>query len=390
MGFIFLPPHPNITSFEPNRIITTSVYQPNQQHPYYHIDIIDYQPCEIPIGIYVVQQGKESEYFYSTTYGKLEVAQEMNFSRLLLVVIDYHHPIVNISTIQSELIAIAHHLSHTIIPPLIIPIRTDLNGVGTRQLLFEKLSKYNGIVWVEESWLDSDDDTFSRKLLFSGERSLVQSEGITKSGKILLSESIATVSYFKGIICGLKMLWGITQRNVLVCGGGANILANGIKEVFNRCTVTSVEIDQVVADAAQTCFDVGLGITTIVDDALNVIKLNSYEAIIIDIDNKVTNEFDVAAPHPNFTTDEAIIEMKQHCDGLFPVIIFNVVVRRKEERNALINKIAKHFDEVYKWKCDEDVNILLFCYKEGDVDLLNQECDDDDCIDFINNTKRIK
>ena len=241
-------------TLQDERILKTMIYSTSTKEPLYYCEIIDNTDCKEQYGMYVIQQGKESEWYYSTNAGRLEISSILNFKRLLLVSVDYHRSISSIDDIYYELQNVSQLFHFKGItfkkPDQNIEILTDQNGIGTRKLLFEKESKYNGTVWVEETWNDADDGSYFRRMLFSGERSLVQSEATIINDSIDIIRSTKTVNYYQGAVNCMKVFWNTeSEKKICILGGGVNIMANAIKYNFRKSSVTSVELDPIVYES---------------------------------------------------------------------------------------------------------------------------------------------
>ncbi|EDR27847.1 hypothetical protein, conserved, partial [Entamoeba dispar SAW760] len=180
-------------------IINLSIINNITKVEMYNCDIIDNIEMKDGIVVYVIKQGNESEWFFSTRKGKFEVSEELGYKRTILVSIDYHRRVNDIKEIYQEIKEIGNMLRYVEYKGD-IKIMIDETGIGKREILFEGESKINGIIWVEETLKEENKGKYSRKLMFEGERSLVQSEGIVINKEIDIVESIKEVQYFKGIV----------------------------------------------------------------------------------------------------------------------------------------------------------------------------------------------
>ncbi|EDR23356.1 hypothetical protein EDI_239240 [Entamoeba dispar SAW760] len=151
----------------------------------YNCDIIDNIEMKDGIVVYVIKQGNESEWFFSTRKGKFEVSEELGYKRTILVSIDYHRRVNDIKEIYQEIKEIGNMLRYVEYKGD-IKIMIDETGIGKREILFEGKSKINGIIWVEETLKEENKGKYSRKLMFEGERSLVQSEELLLIKKLIL------------------------------------------------------------------------------------------------------------------------------------------------------------------------------------------------------------
>ncbi|EKE41551.1 hypothetical protein ENU1_052040 [Entamoeba nuttalli P19] len=375
-----------VNTIHDKEIINLSLINKITKVEMYNCDVIDNIEMKDGVVVYVIQQGKESEWFFSTRKGKFEVSEELGYKRTILVSIDYHRRVNDIEEIYQEVKEIGNILKYKGYKGD-IQVMTDETGIGKRELLFEGKSKINGKLWVEETWKEEGEGKYSRKLIFEGERSLVQSEGISINKKIDIVESIKEVPYFKGIVYGIFNEVGENIKDITIIGGGVHILASGIKHWCKNAHVVSVEIDEVVNEAGIKCFNTGEEIERCVCDGVEYIDKIKTDYIIIDVDCKVRNENDIAAPHPKFIEESMIEKMKLRIKDVNGGIIYNIVARNDEQRNNLINKIKIHFNKVYLWENDEDVNVILFCFLSNSNRLNSFN---NTILDFYNSITQIK
>ena len=349
------------------------------EYPHYQMYVVDNKrEVEKDVAIFVIQQGNEGDYFFCTRKGRMSSVKEMQVKRLLLISIDAHHPITSIDEIRPDLYMIG--IEFNVFSHEKATILMDCNGIGQRKLLFGKSSKLNGYVYVEESSFNGDG--LSRKLKFQGDASLIQSEAIFNDDltHIDVVRSCKDVSYYNGGISGISLMYQkyqIPLNTILILGGGGNILASGFKQRFQQSHVFSVEFDPVVHEAAVKYFDFHQDIISIVDDGRNTVMKGKWDLIFIDIDRKPLDDNDVAAPHEDFIDDTFMNNMLKHLNPQ-GCIIYNVVSRNEEKRYHIYDIIKQHFNKVYCWDSDEDVNTLLFCFMRTDIDLLVPNDDNDE------------
>ncbi|ELP93220.1 hypothetical protein EIN_055350 [Entamoeba invadens IP1] len=366
MGLIHNLSESEISVIVPGRVMSTPIYITGCQTPKYLIDIVDLDVPNEEVGLAVVEQGKETDWVFCTHEGRVSLATDFKHRRLLIVSIDIHNSVSSVESIKSQLIAIKFALSHVKANKKVFIHINEENGVGFRKLLFEKQSKINGNIWVEDSYLNKEENLVSRKLMFSGDRSLIQSEAVLENGTINIVKSINNVLYFKAIILGVKLALLDKEsdydktRSVLVIGGGANLLSVGIQRLVKNTSVTSVELDPVVAEAAQQCYNTE-NISTIIGDGIEIAKNNYSNCVVIDVDNKVNSD-GIGAPPEIFISEDVIKMMKERLIGTNPFIVYNTVIRNEIAFKTVSSRIRKMFKRVYQWESESDLNVVFFCF----------------------------
>ena len=239
-----------IKTHQPNKKFTIPYYI-DERYPKYTFLIIDSnKPQSISVAVFVVPQGSENEYFYKTNEGNQELCQAISAERVILVYIDPHYTIPNLQSIIGELSVLSKQLIAEGMKTQDAPILTAQEGVGNRKLLFEKKSKYNGLVLVEET--ENEDKTISRRMKFEGFRTIVQSEAILENGELNVEKSIEQSPYLDAIRKGLKFFWHSKTDlpfRIVVVGAGGCTLTLGIKTILPESRIVSVDIDPVVVSA---------------------------------------------------------------------------------------------------------------------------------------------
>ncbi|ELP87113.1 hypothetical protein EIN_495880 [Entamoeba invadens IP1] len=401
-----------VAALHPDEKFTLPYYE-KESYPKYTFVVIDTpKPTSLTVAIFVVPQGSENEYHYACPEGNRDLSEAISAERLLLVYIDPHYTVPDLASIIPEL----SNISKTLIPSTLVsgdaPILTAEEGLGHRKLLFEKKSQYNGKVLVEE--IENDDKTATRRLKFDGFRTVVQSEAVVENGKLDVEKSIQASPYQDAIRRGLVFFWRSQSDlpfRIVIIGAGGCTLTLGIKKVLPESRIVSVDIDEVVVEAAEKYFfaeheETTKVITmngieylkTLANKATESALQNAVHAVIIDVDNKPKSDEELTGPPPPFVQQNCIVDMIK---SLFvanmnsitpPLVIFNIVTRNDMLRRETVTKLAAYFKQVYIWQGGNDINCIVFGFP-NEVQSYNIEKDFKDnkgFEDFLDGLTRFK
>ncbi|KAL7721664.1 Spermidine synthase [Entamoeba marina] len=383
-----------IKTLQPTKSFTLE-YHVGQEYPKYTFIVIDSAPPQnIPSAVFVVPQGLENEYHYASAEGNADLVSAISAQRVMLVYIDPHYKISDLESIIGELGQAAKQLLPTEFIGNDAPILTAEEGVGNRVLLFEKKSRYNGNVLVEE--VTNSDETRTRRLKFDGFRTVIQSEAVVVDDKLDVEKSMEASPYLDAI------------RSVV--GAGGCTLTLGIKKTFSEARIVSVDIDPVVVEAAQKYFFAsheetmavltvnGIEyINTLAKKTKDSMLQNAVHAIIIDVDNKPTSDQELTGPPPAFIQQNCLVSMAQ---SLFtanmksvtpPVIVFNIVTRNPQLRKESIENLGQYFRQLYMWS-GEDLNCIVFgfVHEIQPFDISVDNTSNEKYKSFLSNLKRLK
>uniref|UniRef100_A0A8C2XRH9 eEF1A lysine and N-terminal methyltransferase n=1 Tax=Cyclopterus lumpus TaxID=8103 RepID=A0A8C2XRH9_CYCLU len=362
--------------------------------PRYTLTVQDCPPgAKVPrsnqFAIFIVPQGSETAWLYSSAEGRRQLAASANFRRLVVAAMHRNQEYTDMQAVQSEL----------------SPMVMDLAPPGmpaNQQVPF--LSVGGDLGWREEYCVENvkgEDGELYRRLVFLSNAALVQSESrLVPSGsasshkkrnkkKAKPTASCASLSVDSGFLCcahhevmvaGLAALGSARQRtkvdvplSVLLVGLGGGGLPQFLRDFVPDATVEVVELDPVVMQVAKEWFgfrpDERLTVT-LGDGLERICALEKggdrlFDVVMFDVDNK-DSTVGMSCPPAAFV--EASI-LQKVCRLLTPrgVFILNLVCRDSALRKSVRERVSAAFPTVLSRKVEGEVNEVLLCSRGADV-----------------------
>ncbi|XP_073499235.1 eEF1A lysine and N-terminal methyltransferase [Phyllobates terribilis] len=368
----------------------------------YTFHVVDSPTVRLPhsnhFAIFIIPQGRETEWLFGSETGRRQLAGNVGFRRLLFVALHRDQQYESMEAIQSELSAKVLELAPPGLPDnQQIPFLSAGGDIGIRTVQFRGRSEMSGDYVVED--VRGDGTSYFRRLIFLSNQNVVQSEARllpsnTPSGqkkkrkdkkkpqkandKIepeithVVDKSYLCCEHHKAMISGLSLLHnpGVAPEqhlSVLVVGLGGGSLSLFIHDYFLGSLVEAVEIDSAVLDVASRWFGFTL------DDRLKVhlsdglAHINElaekgnvpYDVIMFDVDSK-DSSLGMSCPPPAFVEKKFLKNVQKILkdDGIF---ILNLVCRDPVLKKTVINTIHEVFPLIYVQKIEDEVNEILFC-----------------------------
>uniref|UniRef100_A0A8C2XQP0 eEF1A lysine and N-terminal methyltransferase n=1 Tax=Cyclopterus lumpus TaxID=8103 RepID=A0A8C2XQP0_CYCLU len=359
--------------------------------PRYTLTVQDCPPgAKVPrsnqFAIFIVPQGSETAWLYSSAEGRRQLAASANFRRLVVAAMHRNQEYTDMQAVQSEL----------------SPMVMDLAPPGmpaNQQVPF--LSVGGDLGWREEYCVENvkgEDGELYRRLVFLSNAALVQSESrLVPSGsasshkkrnkkKAKPTASCASLSVDSGFLCCAHhevMVAGLAALgSALGEGGGGGCcvkhrtrlsLPQFLRDFVPDATVEVVELDPVVMQVAKEWFgfrpDERLTVT-LGDGLERICALEKggdrlFDVVMFDVDNK-DSTVGMSCPPAAFV--EASI-LQKVCRLLTPrgVFILNLVCRDSALRKSVRERVSAAFPTVLSRKVEGEVNEVLLCSRGADV-----------------------
>ncbi|CAH2311827.1 methyltransferase 13 isoform X1 [Pelobates cultripes] len=348
--------------------------------------------------IFIIPQGRETEWLFGSEPGRRQLAGSVGFRRLIIVALHRDQQYDGMQAIQAELSAKVLELAPAGLPDnQQVPFLSTGADIGNRVVQHRGKSELSGEFVIEDVRGDGTD--YFRRLIFLSNQNVVQSEvrllpgntncGQKKKKKVKknapksLDESTTLTSpiidkgylcceHHKAMISGLALLCknGMLPENlisVLVIGLGGGSLSLFIHDYIGNSQVEAVEIDPSVLDVACQWFGfsqdermrvhLGDGLVCINDLAKQGKTL--YDVVMFDVDSKDTS-VGMSCPPPAFVEKDFLINVHKILkpDGIF---VLNLVCRDSALNESVIKVLRDVFPLIYKQKIEDEVNEILFC-----------------------------
>ncbi|XP_040895833.1 eEF1A lysine and N-terminal methyltransferase [Toxotes jaculatrix] len=369
--------------------------------PRYTLTVQDCSPgAKVPrsnhFAIFIVPQGSETAWLYSSSEGRKQLAASANFRRLVIVAMHRNQEYTDMQAVQSELSPMVMDLAPPGMPAnQQVPFLSVGGDLGWREEVSRGVSELSGEYCVEN--VKGEDGQLYRRLVFLSNAALVQSESRLVSSNTTSSQkkknkkkakpaappttSSTSLSVDSGFLCcahhevmvaGLAMLGvGTPERkdvpvSVLLVGLGGGGLPQFLRDFVPDVTVEVVELDPVVLKVAKEWFGFRPDdrLTVTLGDGLERICAQEkegclFDVIMFDVDNK-DSTVGMSCPPAAFV-ETAILQ--KVCSLLTPrgVFILNLVCRDPVLRKSVLQRVSAVFPCILSRKIEGEVNEVLLC-----------------------------
>nr|XP_056700690.1 eEF1A lysine and N-terminal methyltransferase [Euleptes europaea] len=348
--------------------------------------------------IFIIPQGRETEWLFGTEEGRKQLAASAGFRRLITVALHRDQHYEDMEAIQAELSGKVMELA----PPGLqaqqkVPFLSVGGDIGIRTVQHRGTSSLSGEYVIED--VKGDDSRYFRRLVFLSNRNVVQSEarlssrapckGNKKPRKkkkassdpvkpavvltsLPIDKSYLCCAHHRAMVAGLCLLKNPeclpeVPIRVLVIGLGGGSLPLFIHDYFLQCTVDVVEIDPAILEVATRWFGFSLGdrLKVHIADGLAYVSSqaaeapSSYDAIMFDVDSKDL-ALGMSCPPPAFVEEPFLQEVRAllKTEGIF---ILNLVCRDAKLKDTVLAALKEAFPLLYTRRIEGEVNEILFC-----------------------------
>lgn len=352
--------------------VSLNLYRPGETIPRYSLIIID-QKIKSSYGkcaAFIVPQGRETDWIFSTKEGRQKLVTSAKFERLAIVTMHRGQTYSSWDSVKEELSDIISNLAPKDSKQL-IPYLSLGSDVGKRETIHLGTSELSGEYIIEDVTTGKDSKIF-RRLIFLKNQFIIQSESLIK-----LKGSIKQIDY-NYLACQHHLYIAIgahatsqNNSNILVIGLGGGGLCTFMNKFLPKSIVTAVEIDQAIVEVAIKYF--GLRVTNkldiIVDDGIKFLEKSTekFTSIIFDVDNKESS-LGISCPPVSFL-DENILKQTKFCLHETGIFILNLVARDDCLKNNLIEKLKCTFASICSYKVDEELNEILYCSPKAEMSI---------------------
>ncbi|NWX87328.1 MET13 protein, partial [Nothoprocta pentlandii] len=339
--------------------------------------------------IFIIPQGRETEWLFGTEEGRRQLAASAGFRRLVAVALHREQHYEGMAGIQAELSGKVMELAPPGLPAgQQVPFLSVGGDIGVRTVQHRDTSPLSGEYVVED--VKGDDKCYFRRLIFLSNRNVVQSEarllappplpGQKKRRKdkrkpgsieppLTIDKSYLCCEHHKAMVAGLCLLESTdplpAPLSVLVVGLGGGSLPLFLHDYFSRAHVAVVEIDPSMLEVATRWFGFSQGdrmqvhISNGLDYVAKLAAEAQYDAVMFDVDSK---DFTVgmSCPPPAFVERPFLQKVKTILkpEGVF---VLNLVCRDAQLKESVLATLREVFPLLYARCIDGEVNEILFC-----------------------------
>ncbi|XP_003974012.1 eEF1A lysine and N-terminal methyltransferase [Takifugu rubripes] len=370
--------------------------------PRYTLTVQDCAPgAKVPksnhFAIFIVPQGSETAWLYSSSEGQKQLAASANFRRLVVVTMHRNQEYTDMQAVQSELSPMVMDLAPPAMPPnQQVPFLSVGGNLGWREEVSRGVSKLSGEYLVEN--VRGEDGELYRRLIFLSNTAIVQSESrlvssVTasnskkknkknvkataapiSSSSLSVESGFLCLSYQEIMVAGLAMLETSPDKNnpvsVLLVGLGGGALAQFLRDFVPNVTVEAVELDPTVLEVATEWFGFRPDdrLTVTIGDGLERISAlekeggRLFDVIMFDVDNK-DSTVGMSGPPPAFV-ETTFLQKVYNLLTSRGIFILNLVCRNVALREGVLERVNALFPTILLKKIDEDVNEVLLCSRK--------------------------
>ncbi|KAK9879389.1 hypothetical protein WA026_006458 [Henosepilachna vigintioctopunctata] len=322
--------------------------------------------------VFIVPQGRESEWLFSTENGRKKLTSISKCNRLLVVTMHRNQKYGTLEDVQNELSDIIRDLTPANVKTQKVPcLSLGTEGVGKRTIIHEGISEISGGYIVED--VEAEGAKF-RRLYFLSNQLVIQSEAKLKEYKNRkgIVKEVADLNYLtckhhspmilgSYIACTKK-----PNSSVAILGVGGGGLCSFLNKFLPATKVIGVEIDPEMIKIGIDWFGLKKNdqLKIEVNDGLKFLQQYSEEgqtlsAVLFDVDSKDTS-IGMSCPPKEFLEDEVLDNIRKivGTEGFF---ILNLVLREESLRPHIVSKLVKRFENVSSYKVEEELNEIFIC-----------------------------
>ncbi|XP_035639406.1 eEF1A lysine and N-terminal methyltransferase-like isoform X2 [Oncorhynchus keta] len=376
--------------------------------PRYTLTVQDCPPgAKVPranhFAIFIVPQGRETDWLYGLAEGRGQLAASANFRRLVVVAMHREQEYTDMQAVQSELSPMVMELAPPGMPAnQKVPFLSVGGELGWREVVSHGTSDLSGQYSVED--VRGEDGQLYRRLVFLGNDGLVQSESRltnpaaaassqknkksrrkakpsapppmttpsqTPGGALEVDKGYLCCTHHRVMVAGLAMLGVGTDHNkdvsVLLVGLGGGGLPQFLRDFVPGARVEVVELDPAVLEVAQGWFGFTPDdrLTVTLGDGLEHINNiereggHQYDVIMFDVDSKDPS-LGMSCPPPAFV-ETAFLERVGNLLTSRGVFMLNLVCRDSALKKSVLGRVRGVFPRVLSRGIEGEVNEVLLC-----------------------------
>ncbi|XP_011143427.1 methyltransferase-like protein 13 isoform X2 [Harpegnathos saltator] len=357
--------------------ISLDLHRPGDKYPRYTVYVLD-QPRARgakTYGAFLVPQGKETDWLFSTKEGRQQVLKSAQRDRLAIVTLRREHKFEKWDALKAELEDCVRNLAPAgLCGKTNIPFLSLGSDVGDGTTCYEGKSDISGPFVVEE--VKKDGHEF-RRLLFLNNPYVIQSEARLKQAKSrrgkmkkVADPGFLACEHHIHMSVGVNAVIDTKEpEEIMIIGLGGGGLCMFLHQCFPKLRITAVEIDNAMLKVATEYFNLVLddrmkveiadGIRFIKDAATHEKK---YKAILFDIDSKDTT-VGMSCPPKQFL-EMSVLKAVAMCLTRNGIFILNLVSRDKSLKQKAKDDLKSVFQSIACYAIQDKVNEIVICSME--------------------------
>ncbi|XP_039447622.1 eEF1A lysine and N-terminal methyltransferase homolog [Culex pipiens pallens] len=365
--------------------VSLDLHRPGEEIARYTIHVLDQKPIRGngKYAAFIVPQGRETEWLFSTPQGRQKLLASASHDRLAIVSLHRGQVYASWDAVKDELAesvkSLAPHGLHAHIPYLSLG-----SEVGQRETIFKGHSTMSGDYIVEE--ILGNDNRIFRRLIFLNNQFVIQSEAAVKlvkgKGKSKTSSKVVDPGYLAcqhhlymtvGVHLATCLATGQAANPVMVVGLGGGGLCTFIHQCLRNTSLVAVEIDPEMLTVATSYFGLALDdrLAVQIRDGIDYLadcvqSSQRFRAILFDVDSKDPT-LGMSCP-PQAFVERAVLDNAKTLLGADGLFILNLVCRDETLRESVLRELRRVFRYVLSYKLEEDVNEIFYCADNAALD----------------------
>ncbi|XP_037960566.1 eEF1A lysine and N-terminal methyltransferase homolog [Teleopsis dalmanni] len=356
--------------------VSMELFKPGDNNPRYTVYILDQPPKSTlkRYAAFLVPQGRENEYLFSTPEGRKHLQESSEFQRLLIITLHRDQVYNSLAEVKEELIDSIKSVAPQGFKEM-IPILSLGNEIGKRETLVTGFSQISGEFRIEE--VEGENGQVMRRLIFLSNEMLVQSEALVKiikpKGKKerkKIDIGYLACQHHVYMSTGIQMATNTCNNknkgNVLVIGLGGGSLCTFLHEALPYVRVTAVEIDPIMLEIAEQFFELKQDdrLHVVIDDGLDFISKCkeegiNFDVVLFDVDSK-DSSIGMSCPPKSFV-NPAVLKNIKYIIGPKGIFLLNLACRNKTMRDDVIKVLKEIFPYICSYKIEDEINEVVYC-----------------------------
>ncbi|XP_032688965.1 eEF1A lysine and N-terminal methyltransferase homolog [Odontomachus brunneus] len=357
--------------------ISLDLYRPGDKHPRYTVYVLD-QPRARDAKTYaafIVPQGKEMDWLFSTKEGRQQVLKSVQRDRLAIITLRREHKFESWDSMKAELEDCVRNLAPAgLCGKNDIPFLALGSDVGVRTTCYEGKSNISGPFVVEE--VEKSGHEF-RRLVFLNNPYVIQSEARLKEVKSrrgkkkkIADPGFLACEHHVYMSAGVNAVIDTKEPDeIMIIGLGGGGLCMFLHHCFPKLKITAIEIDNAMLKVATEYFNLTLDDRMKVEiaDGIQFIKdaatcEKKYKAILFDIDSKDTT-IGMSCPPKQFL-EMSVLKAVAACLTENGIFILNLVSRDKSLKQKAKDDLKSVFQSIACYAIHDEVNEIVMCFVE--------------------------
>ncbi|CAG9826229.1 unnamed protein product [Diabrotica balteata] len=321
---------------------------------------------------FIVPEGREAEWLFSTPNGRKKLVEITRNNRLAIITLHRGQKYESFDAVQVELTDFICNLAPPGLKTKQIPFLSLGSDVGHRIIKHEGHSEASGDFVIEDVITENDEKY--RRLFYMNSQNVIQSEAkirTIKSRKGATREVIDLIyltcrHHIYMTIASYVACRGKTKSNISVVGLGGGGLCSFLHKFLPKTNILGIDIDEDMLKIAKEWFEFKEDdkLKARIQNGLDYLKESAQkgetiDALLFDVDSK-DSSIGMSCPPQGFL-DKPVLENVVRILDKRGIFVLNVVLRENSLRPGVLASLKTHFQNILSYKLQEDLNEIFIC-----------------------------